>query len=69
MHRWLKQLYWNEDAFKSTTNFEHIKTHYYWSQTTVSECDAVSACRLKFRYQVNPTRVVPVGPIPNIEPL
>jgi len=52
IHRWLKQLYWNEDAFKSTTNFEHIKTHYYWSQTTV-----------------NPTRVVPVGPIPNIEPL
>ncbi|KAF8715334.1 hypothetical protein AX14_012588 [Amanita brunnescens Koide BX004] len=52
IHRWLKQLYWNNNAFKSTTNFEHIKTHYYWSHTSI-----------------NPTRVVPVGPIPNIEPL
>ncbi|KAF8483816.1 glutathione S-transferase [Russula ochroleuca] len=40
------------DAFKSTTNFEHIKTHYYWSHP-----------------HVNPTRIVPVGPLPPIEPL
>jgi len=52
IHRWMRQLYWNNDAFKSSTNFDHIKTHYYWSQANV-----------------NPSRVVAVGPIPNIEPL
>ncbi|TFK32335.1 glutathione S-transferase [Crucibulum laeve] len=49
---WMQKLYWNSDAFKSSTNFEHIKTHYYWSHASI-----------------NPTRVVPVGPIPNIKPL
>ncbi|KAF8069105.1 glutathione S-transferase [Lyophyllum atratum] len=52
IHTWMKKLYWNNDAFKSSTNFDHIKTHYYWSHPSI-----------------NPTRVVPVGPIPNIEPL
>ncbi|KIL64123.1 hypothetical protein M378DRAFT_78766 [Amanita muscaria Koide BX008] len=52
IHKWLRQLYWNHEAFKSSTNFEHIKVHYYWSQSNV-----------------NPTRIVAVGPIPNIEPL
>jgi len=52
MNRWLKNLYWKNDAFKSTTNFEHIKTHYYWSHP-----------------QINPTRIVPVGPTPVIESL
>ncbi|KAF8069112.1 glutathione S-transferase [Lyophyllum atratum] len=33
IHRWMQQLYWNNDAFKSTTDFDHIKTHYYWSHT------------------------------------
>ncbi|KAF8137462.1 glutathione S-transferase [Boletus edulis] len=48
----LHTLYWNNDAFRSSTNFEHIKVHYYWSQT-----------------KVNPTRIVAVGPTPDIEPL
>ncbi|TFK49009.1 glutathione S-transferase [Heliocybe sulcata] len=52
IHRWMKQLYWTVPAFKETTNFAHIKTHYYWSHP-----------------MVNPTRVVPVGPVPDIEPL
>ncbi|EIM92344.1 glutathione S-transferase [Stereum hirsutum FP-91666 SS1] len=52
IHLWLRRLYWNNDAFKSTNNFEHIKTHYYWSHPFI-----------------NPHRIVPVGPIPNIEPL
>ncbi|EEB90785.1 hypothetical protein MPER_10964 [Moniliophthora perniciosa FA553] len=52
INKWMKKLYWNHDAFKSSTNFEHIKTHYYWSHP-----------------HINPTRVVPVGPIPDIEPL
>ncbi|OBZ67651.1 Glutathione S-transferase omega-like 2 [Grifola frondosa] len=45
-------LYWNNPAFSMTCNFEHIKTHYYWSHTFI-----------------NPHRVIPVGPIPNILPL
>jgi putative glutathione S-transferase len=52
IHRWLRKLYWENEAFKSTTNFDHIKTHYYWSHP-----------------QVNPTRIVPLGPVPPIEPL
>jgi putative glutathione S-transferase len=52
IHRWMKNLYWNVPAFKESTNFEHIKTHYYWSHN-----------------MINPTRIVPEGPIPNVEPL
>lgn len=52
INRWMKKLYWDDEAFRSSTNFQHIKVHYYWSQT-----------------KVNPTRVVPVGPIPDIEAL
>lgn len=52
IHTWMRKLYWNNDAFKSSTNFDHIKTHYYWSHQFI-----------------NPKRVVPVGPIPNVEPL
>jgi len=35
-HRWMRKLYWNIPAFKDNTNFDHIKTHYYWSHTSVS---------------------------------
>jgi putative glutathione S-transferase len=49
---WLKKLYWTNSAFSESTNFEHIKTHYYWSHISI-----------------NPTRIVPVGPVPDIEPL
>ncbi|KAI5996200.1 glutathione S-transferase [Pisolithus albus] len=52
INRWMKKLYWTNEAFRLSTNFQHIKVHYYWSQT-----------------KVNPTRVVPVGPVPDIEAL
>jgi len=52
INRWLKNLYWKNPAFKATTDFNHIKVHYYWSHA-----------------QINPTRVVPLGPKENIEPL
>jgi len=52
LNRWMKNLYWKNDAFKSTTQFDHIKIHYYTSHP-----------------QINPTRIVPYGPIPAIEPL
>ena len=28
LHRWLRKLYWDHEAFGSTTQFEHIKMHY-----------------------------------------
>ncbi|KAF8814668.1 hypothetical protein BYT27DRAFT_7081391 [Phlegmacium glaucopus] len=52
IHKWMQKLYWNDSAFKDSTNFEHIKTHYYWSHSAI-----------------NPTRVVPLGPVPNVRPL
>ncbi|KAJ3011912.1 hypothetical protein NUW54_g2027 [Trametes sanguinea] len=52
IHLWMRKLYWNNPAFSTTANFEHIKTHYYWSHP-----------------HINPHRIVPVGPIPNILPL
>jgi len=52
LNRWMKNLYYHNAAFKDSTNFDHIKTHYYWSQI-----------------KVNPTRIVPVGPSEDIEPL
>lgn len=52
LHLWMRKLYWNFPAFKDTCNFDHIKTHYYWSHAFI-----------------NATRVVPLGPVPNIKPL
>lgn len=52
LHRWLRDLYWSYPAFKDTTDFEHIKVHYYSSHI-----------------KINPTSIVPVGPVPHIMPL
>ncbi|KAJ7087297.1 glutathione S-transferase [Mycena belliarum] len=52
INAWMKALYWKNPAFKDSTNFEHIKTHYYWSHASI-----------------NGTRIVPMGPIPDIQPL
>ncbi|KAF5322083.1 hypothetical protein D9619_002105 [Psilocybe cf. subviscida] len=52
INKWMKQLYWTNSAFKDSTDFDHIKTHYYWSQI-----------------MVNPTQIVPLGPVPAIEAL
>jgi len=52
IHLWMRKLFWKNPAFKETCNFEHIKTHYYWSHPFI-----------------NPTRIIPVGPIPDILPL
>lgn len=35
LFNYLKALY-QTPSFTETTNFDHIKTHYYWSQTTVN---------------------------------
>ncbi|KAL0569021.1 S-glutathionyl-(chloro)hydroquinone reductase [Marasmius crinis-equi] len=52
INRWMKKLYWTNPAFKDSTDFDHIKTHYYWSHP-----------------QINPTRIVPVGPVPLVQDL
>ncbi|KAK7047387.1 S-glutathionyl-(chloro)hydroquinone reductase [Paramarasmius palmivorus] len=53
INQWMKSLYWNRDAFKSSTNFARIKGGYY----------SIAA--------INPNKikVIPVGPIPDIESL
>lgn len=54
IHRWLRELYHSQEnpSFRETTNFEHIKYHYFASHP-----------------QINPTRIVPKGPLPEILPL
>lgn len=36
LHRWMRDLYWNHDAFRATTNFLHIKNHYTKSHTQIN---------------------------------
>lgn len=36
LHDWLRHLYWELPAFKSTTQFEHIKLHYTKSHKNIS---------------------------------
>ncbi|KAG8949806.1 S-glutathionyl-(chloro)hydroquinone reductase [Tulasnella sp. 419] len=43
LNRWLKNLYWNNPAFKDTINFDHIKTHYYWSHKQINPTGIVPA--------------------------
>jgi glutathionyl-hydroquinone reductase len=40
IHKWLRNLYWNVDAFHSTTNFVHIKSHYTKSHRQVRKFEA-----------------------------
>ncbi|KAF8647220.1 hypothetical protein AX16_006840 [Volvariella volvacea WC 439] len=51
INKWMQKLYWTNDAFKSSTKFDHIKLHYYHEK------------------HLNPTQIVPVGPVPDILPL
>ena len=36
LHRWMRNLYWKHEAFKSTTQFDHIKWHYTRSHTQIN---------------------------------
>ncbi|EIN11188.1 glutathione S-transferase [Punctularia strigosozonata HHB-11173 SS5] len=36
LHRWLRKLYWTVPAFGETTNFDHIKVHYFWSHPMIN---------------------------------
>jgi len=50
LHKWVRHLYWNNDAFgPETTNFVHIKNHYTKSHS-----------------QINPFSITPVGPLPHV---
>lgn len=35
LHKWVRNLYWNNDAFGESTQFEHIKRHYSKSHSQV----------------------------------
>ncbi|KAK8845399.1 hypothetical protein IAR55_006112 [Kwoniella newhampshirensis] len=36
LHKWLQRLYWNNPAFKDTTDFAHIKEHYFYSHKHIN---------------------------------
>ena len=36
LHKWLRKLYWDEEAFGGTTQFEHIKKHYTKSHKQIN---------------------------------
>lgn len=36
IHKWLRNLYWNHEAFRNTTDFDHIKYHYTKSHTNIN---------------------------------
>ncbi|KAF7365641.1 Glutathione S-transferase omega-like 2 [Mycena venus] len=59
IHSWLRKLYWTIPAFKDSTFFDHIKGGYYESHPNPTDDMA----------QINPTRIIPVGPLPHIMPL
>jgi glutathionyl-hydroquinone reductase len=37
IHKWLRHLYWDIDAFSATTQFEHIKKHYTKSHKQINQ--------------------------------
>ncbi|KAF2720675.1 hypothetical protein K431DRAFT_285583 [Polychaeton citri CBS 116435] len=37
IHRWLRNLYWNDEAFGNTTEFTHIKYHYTKSHKQINQ--------------------------------
>ncbi|OBT42476.1 hypothetical protein VE00_07956 [Pseudogymnoascus sp. WSF 3629] len=41
IHKWLRHLYWDLSAFHETTNFEHIKKHYFTSITPLNPAGIV----------------------------
>lgn len=43
LHRWLRNLYWNNAAFKDTTDFPAIKAHYYASHANINPTGIVPA--------------------------
>jgi len=43
IHTWMRKLYWTRAAFESTTDFAHIKTHYYWSHPFINPSRVVAA--------------------------
>ncbi|KAG7095436.1 hypothetical protein E1B28_006185 [Marasmius oreades] len=36
INAWMKKLYWTNPAFKESTDFDHIKTHYYYSHPHIN---------------------------------
>ncbi|KAL1311827.1 hypothetical protein AAFC00_001903 [Neodothiora populina] len=37
LHKWMRNLYWNHEAYGSTTQFEHIKYHYTKSHKQINQ--------------------------------
>lgn len=65
LHLWLRRLYHRVPAFQRTTEFTHIKTNYF--ARCVGRRDP--AADSSSHPAVNPSRIVPLGPLPHIEDL
>jgi glutathionyl-hydroquinone reductase len=64
IHKWLRHLYWDMDAFKSTTYFGDIKMHYTKSHKQINPLVSLS---LISRYTLTETKgITPFGPVPDI---
>jgi glutathionyl-hydroquinone reductase len=64
IHKWLRHLYWDNDAFKATTEFEHIKKHYTKSHKQINPL--VSRHRVAAKLTIQ--SITPFGPLPDILP-
>jgi putative glutathione S-transferase len=69
INRWMKNLYWNVPAFKNTTNFEHVSAFRLGEECVSTSCPQIKTHYYWSHTQINPTRIVPEGPHPNIESL
>jgi putative glutathione S-transferase len=58
-------LYWDLPAFHDTTNFEHIKKHYFTSLTPINPSVGKTHIWM-FDRLISIQGVVPLGPVPSI---
>jgi glutathionyl-hydroquinone reductase len=49
LHKWLRHLYWDIEAFGSTTEFEHIKKHYTKSHKQINQFVRISYEKYQFQ--------------------
>ena len=71
LNRWMKNLYWNNPAFKETTDFSRKSAllSVVYERTLMVYGTEIKEHYYYSHAQINPTRVVPLGPKPDIEPL
>lgn len=67
LSRYLSNLYYNVKAFKDTTNFEHIKEHYYFSHLQINPTQIVPMGPRVLVPEIKIEKINPV-PVQNVMP-